>query len=152
MAGIETLGQLQYELMLFSRYHMRPHHNDDPLLERSAQVLLSRMEHVDPMTLKELSQALRLDASTIHRQTAVLLRQGYLEYAQPQPGEVARKVNPTPEGMAMLESTRVSLRQGIARVVGEWPEEKGELLATLLREFNEGVEGLEGTAWPRSRE
>ncbi|GAA4377600.1 MarR family winged helix-turn-helix transcriptional regulator [Paeniglutamicibacter cryotolerans] len=151
MAGFKTLAQLQYELMLFSRYHLRPHHNDEPLLERSAQVLLSRMEHVEPMTLKELSRALRLDASTIHRQTAALLRQGYLEYAQHQPGEVARRMAPTAEGLAMLDSTRGALREGIEKVVGRWPEEKGELFAALLREFNEGVEQLEGTSWPRTR-
>lgn len=140
---------MQYELMLFSRNFMKPHHADEVVLERSAYVLLCRLEHVAPMTLKEISIALGLDASTIHRQTAALLTQDYLQYAPNNAGEVARRVAPTSAGLAALGKARAVLESGLRDVVGDWPEGKKEQFVDLLRDFNRQVETLEGKAWPR---
>lgn len=147
-----SLGQLQYELMLVSRYQLRPFYTDEPMLERSAYVLLNRLELTTPMTLKELSQALRLDASTIHRQVGTLLRHGHVCYSTGSPGEVARRITPTAEGIAALIATRKSYETGLRRVVGEWPTEKQLRFMELLREFNQDVERLEDAPWPRSKD
>jgi DNA-binding MarR family transcriptional regulator len=143
-----VLGQLEYELMLLSRYHLRPHHSKDIVLDRSAVVLLSRLENVPPMTLKELAASLRLDASTVHRQVAALLRNDHVGYA-PGSGEVARRVTPTAAGLAALAETRTIFEEGIARVVADWPDDKQGQLHDLLRAFNQDIERLEGSAWPR---
>ncbi len=145
-----VLGQLEYELMLVSRYALRPHHRQEEVLDRSAVVLLSRLEHVPPMTLKELSCALRLDGSTVHRQSAALLRAGMLEYAPRDGGEVARRITPTAAGIAALAHTRTIYEQGLDDVVRGWPEERRTQLVGLLRAFNKDVERLEGGLWPRS--
>lgn len=146
----DSLNQMQYELMLFSRYHLRPHVTAEPTLERSAYVLLNRLELTAPMTLKELSQALHLDTSTIHRQLAALLRHEHVEYVAGAAGEVARRIAPTAAGLAALVSTRASYEDGLRRVVGDWPEEKQRQLLGLLRDFNQDVERIEGAPWPRS--
>lgn len=144
------LRQMQYEFMLFSRYQLRPSHTDEKTLDRSAYVLLNRLERVAPMTLKELSLALRLDISTIHRQIGMLLRHGHVRYAEGSPGEVARRITPTEEGLAALITTRTSYEAGLRRVVGDWPVEKQQTFMELLREFNEDVERFEDAPWPRS--
>lgn len=69
-------------------------------------LLLSRLELVEAMTLKELSQALTLDTSTVHRQVAALLRSEYVHYVPGLPGEVARRLAPTAAGLAALVDTR----------------------------------------------
>lgn len=145
----DSVQQLQYELMLLSRYQLRPHPRDSPMIERSAYLLLSRLELVDPMTLKELSHALRLDTSTVHRQLGALLRLGYVEYVQGAPGEVARRVAPTKDGLAALVQTRSTNEEGLRGVVGTWPEKKRQQLLVLLREFNQDVETIEDAPWPR---
>ncbi|WP_160318817.1 MarR family winged helix-turn-helix transcriptional regulator [Arthrobacter sp. ERGS1:01] len=144
-----VVGQLEYELMLLSRYHLRPHHSKEIVLDRSAVVMLSRLENVPPMTLKELSAALRLDASTVHRQVAALLRHEYVCYAPGDGGEVARRVTPTAAGRAALLDTRAIFEEGIGRVVADWPATQQGQLRDLLRAFNEDIERLEGNAWPR---
>ncbi len=146
----KVLGQLEYELMLMARYALRPHHRQGEVLDRSAMVLLSRLENVPPMTLKELACALRLDGSTVHRQSAALLRAALLDYAPRDGGEVARRVTPTEAGITALGNTRRIYEQGLEGVVRDWPDERRSQLVSMLQAFNEDVERLEGALWPRS--
>lgn len=143
------LHEMQYELMLFCRYHLRPHDKDIPALERSAYVLLNRLEHSEPMTLKELSQALRLDTSTIHRQVGALMRHEHVAYVAGAAGEVARRIAPTESGIQALLETRRSYEQGLRDVVGDWPQDKQRDFMGMLRDFNQNVERLEDAPWPR---
>ncbi len=143
------LQDMQYELMLFSRYHLRPNHKSNLAIERSAYVLLNRLEHAEPMTLKELAQALRLDTSTIHRQVGALIRHEHVAYVPGVAGEVARRIAPTEAGIEALLKARTSDEQGLCDVVGDWPQEKQRAFMSMLRDFNETVEGLEGAPWPR---
>ncbi|MGP5607592.1 MarR family winged helix-turn-helix transcriptional regulator [Arthrobacter rhombi] len=147
----DALQEMQYELMLFFRYQLRPHHKSSPALERSAYVLLNRLERSDPMTLKELSQALRLDASTIHRQVGALIRHEHVAYVPGVAGEVARRIAPTEAGIEALLETRRSYEQGLRDVVADWPQEKQRAFSGLLRDFNENVERIEEAPWPRGR-
>lgn len=144
-----VLDQLEYELMLFSRYYLRPHHTAEQMLDRSASVLLSRLENVPAMTLKELAAVLRLDPSTVHRQVAALLRAELLAYAPNDGGEVARRVTPTDAGRAALARSRDTNATGLDRVMAGWPASKRAQFLGLLQGFNQNVEQLEGSPWPR---
>lgn len=144
-----VLERMEYELMLFSRYYLRPQHGAEGMLDRSAFVLLSRLENVPAMTLKELAATLRLDVSTVHRQVAALLRTELLDYAPNDGGELARRVAPTQAGRAALGESRKVYAEGIDRVTSDWPESKREQFLDLLKDFNQGVEALEGSPWPR---
>ncbi|MCY0903367.1 MarR family winged helix-turn-helix transcriptional regulator [Arthrobacter sp. H14-L1] len=146
----ELLEQMQYELMLLSRYQLRPYYYEGPMLERSAYVLLNRLERVEPMTLKELSRALGLDTSTIHRQVGGLLRHGYVCYAASSPSQVARRITWTESGREALIAARTLYKEGLDRVVGDWSAEKQTRFMELLRAFNQDVERLEETPWPRA--
>lgn len=146
-----VLQRMEYELMLFSRYYLRPHHNAEKVLDRSAVILLSRLESAVPMTLKELAAALRLDGSTVHRQVAALLRSGLVGYAPNDGGQVARRIEPTSAGRDALRESRRIYARGIEQVIGDWPEEKREQFLGLLMDFNHEVERIEGSHWPRSR-
>ena len=145
----DALKRMQYELMLISRYQLRPSHKDEPTMDRSAYVLLSRLELATPMTIKELAHALRLDISTVHRQLGALLRTGHVAYVAGVAGEVARRIAPTPAGRAALIDTRASYEDGLNSVVADWPEERQRQFTALLREFNQGVETMEDAPWPR---
>lgn len=144
-----VVGALEYELMLLSRYHLRPNDHGAAVLERSAHILLSRLEHVAPMTIKELAAALRLDGSTVHRQVAALLRRELVSYAPNDGGELARRVTPTAAGLRQLDETRRIYNEGVERVVEPWPKAKRAEFLALLRDFNFEVERLEGGRWPR---
>ncbi len=144
-----VLELMEYELMLFSRYYLRPQHRAEGMLDRSAFVLLSRMENVLPMTLKELAVTLRLDGSTVHRQVGALLRPELLAYAPHDGGELARRVTPTAAGRAALRECRKVYAEGIGQVISDWSEAKSEQFLKLLKDFNQGVEALEGSPWPR---
>lgn len=144
-----VVSGLEYELMLLSRYHMRPHDHGGAILDRSALILLSRLEHVPPMTIKELATSLRLDGSTVHRQVAALLRSELVSYAPNDGGELARRISPTAAGRKRLDQTRRIYTEGVERVVEPWPQEKRVRFLDLLRDFNVDVERLEGGPWPR---
>ncbi|WP_104110814.1 MarR family winged helix-turn-helix transcriptional regulator [Arthrobacter sp. N199823] len=145
----DAVQQIQNELMLLSRYQFRPHPRSAGMLERSAFLLLSRLELVEAMTLKELSLALTLDTSTVHRQVGALLRSEYVHYVPGLPGEVARRLAPTAAGLAALGETRAINEEGLRSVVGDWPAQRREQFLSLLLRFNQDVEALENTPWPR---
>lgn len=71
---------LEYELTLFARHHLTTQQSrPGQYLERSAYLLLTRLEAAESMSLRELAQALGLNVSTINRQVAPLLKRGLIE-------------------------------------------------------------------------
>lgn len=118
-------------------------------LDRSAYLLLSRLEIGDPMTLKELADAFGLDISTVNRQTAALLRHGLAEKIPDPDGGAARRLRPTAAGLAALGRDRTRNIDGINALVGDWDERDRRDLVALLRRLNEGIERRQGLHWPR---
>ena len=107
---VETLAEeLELETMLLGRHLIplrRPHADDDRVLERSGYTLLSRIRAQGLMSISELSEALRLDVSTLNRQTAALTKSGYLERVPDPEGGIARKFRVTQPGIQQLEADR----------------------------------------------
>jgi DNA-binding MarR family transcriptional regulator len=144
-----VLADIEYELTLLSRHYARSQRWAGQTLDRSGYLLLSRLELEHPLSLKELATAFRLDLSTIHRQVAVLLRQGLVEYTLDPEGGPAREIQPTRSGFDRLREDREQNRRGLERVVGTWGDRDLTHLHELLVRFNRGIEELEGRAWPR---
>lgn len=146
----QTLNDLERELTLLARHYLsgwqaRPGQQ----LDRSAYVLLTRLESGDALSLKEIAKALGLDISTINRQVSALLKQGLIERFPDPDGGMARKLRPTELGLQRLSDDREHSRGGLAAVVDGWPEgELNEFLGLLTR-FNQSTESYEGNAWPR---
>ncbi|MFF4188958.1 MarR family winged helix-turn-helix transcriptional regulator [Streptomyces sp. NPDC001691] len=139
--------------MLLSRHQVLARRERDPeRLERSAYLLLSRIDTQGPMSIGELAEAFGLDTSTVNRQTAALLRCGLAERVADPDGGMARKLRITDEGGRRLAQDREANRSCLAQVVADWsPEEVRELEGILVR-LNRSAEALEGRYWPRSED
>lgn len=143
-----NLVDVEYELTLLSRYHALAQRSELHL-DRSAYLLLGRLELQQPMSLKELSCAFGLDISTINRQIGALRRQGLVERVEDPAGGLARKVRPTASGLAQLRADREHSTAGVGKVLRDWTPETRRALGDLLRHFNQSVEEIEGRTWPR---
>lgn len=144
--------EVEYEQMLLSRHsflHQRGGRRRDGALERSAYVLLSRLEVQGPMSIGELSEAFGLDASTVNRQTAAVLRAGHVERIPDPAGGMARKFRLTEAGARALREEREGIVSSLERVMGDWAEEDIAAFAAYLRRFNTGIERLGARPWPR---
>ncbi|WP_436735738.1 MarR family winged helix-turn-helix transcriptional regulator [Streptomyces sp. BBFR102] len=144
--------EVEYEQMLLSRHfslHQRGGRRRDGALERSAYILLSRLEVQGPMSIGELSDAFGLDASTVNRQTAAVLRTGMAERIPDPEGGMARKFRMTEAGARTLREEREGIVASLERVMADWPEEDVAAFADYLRRFNTGIERLDARPWPR---
>jgi DNA-binding MarR family transcriptional regulator len=122
-----------------------------PHLDRSAYTLLTRLVMEGPMSIGQLSEAFGLDASTLNRQTAAMMREGLVERIPDPEGGLARKFLVTESGRKQLDRERRGNVNGLKRVLAEWPEADVEQLASLLHRFNLDIEEREGRHWPRPR-
>ncbi|MFJ7041987.1 MarR family winged helix-turn-helix transcriptional regulator [Streptomyces sp. NPDC101112] len=118
-------------------------------LDRSAYVLLSRLEAQGPMSIPDFVDAFGFAPSTFTRQTSALLREGLVERTLDPDGGVARKFRITDEGLARLAEQREVFVDGISGVIADWPAERRERFIADLRQFNTDVERVSGRAWPR---
>lgn len=141
---------VEFETMLLGRYTINPRYRrDGTRLDRSAYLLLSRLAIEGPMSIGQLSEAFGLDASTLNRQTAALLRAGSVERIPDPDGGMARKFRITPAGEQDLDSERDANVAGLGRVLVDWPDEDIARFADYLQRFNTDIERLDGRPWPR---
>jgi len=145
---VDVLEDIERELMLAARHHvMGKRHGDG--MERSAYLLLTRLEVQGPMSIGQLAEAFRLDTSTVNRQVAALLRAEHAERIADPDGGLARKLRITDQGARALADERATHCVGLGRVLADWDEDERRLLVDVLTRFNRSVEGVEGRAWPR---
>ncbi|MEU5217219.1 MarR family transcriptional regulator [Streptomyces sp. NPDC020807] len=143
---------VEFETMLLSRHaHLYAPRSraGGGQLDRSAYVLLSRISMHGPMSIGQLSEAFGLDASTLNRQTAAMLRTGVVERIPDPDGGIARKFRITEEGARRLAADRDANIEGLDRVMEHWPAEDVARFAAFLERFNQDIERLEGRPWPR---
>ncbi|WP_406290847.1 MarR family winged helix-turn-helix transcriptional regulator [Embleya sp. NBC_00896] len=134
--------------MLIARHHVMGKRRGDGM-ERSAYLLLTRLEVEGPMSIGQLAEAFRLDTSTVNRQVAALLRAGDAERIADPEGGLARKLRITEDGVGRLASEREMHCEGLERVLASWDESERRELFDVLTRFNRSVEGVEGREWPR---
>ncbi len=118
-------------------------------LDRSAYTLLSRIRVQGPMSIGQLSEAFGLDASTLNRQTAAMLRAGLVERIPDPDGGIARKFRITSAGEAGLDAERAENISGLERVMAGWSPDEVAVLAAYLKRLNSDIENLDGRPWPR---
>ncbi|MEU8542580.1 MarR family transcriptional regulator [Streptomyces sp. NPDC048717] len=143
---------IEFETMLLARHshlHTPRARAAGWQLDRSAYVLLSRISMDGPMSISQLSEAFGLDASTLNRQTAAMLRAGLVERIPDPEGGIARKFRITEEGTQRLEADRTYNVEGLERVLADWTPEEVAGLAAVLERFNRDIERLDGRPWPR---
>ncbi|MEV1025119.1 MarR family transcriptional regulator [Streptomyces sp. NPDC050264] len=144
--------QIERELLILTRHQEMASPRRLPgneALERSAYVLLSRIEAQGPMSVADLVDAFGLAASTFNRQTAALLRDGLVERTLDPNGGVARKFRITQKGTDALAADRGKVVDGLAEVVTDWTPERLDRFIEDLQQFNKDIERLTGRPWPR---
>jgi DNA-binding MarR family transcriptional regulator len=148
MRGREhLLTGIARELTLVSRHQVSS--ATKGVLERSAYLMLNRIDATGPMTARELAEALQLEISTVTRQVAAMLRDDVVERIPDPSGGLARKLRITPTGASRLAADRERYSAGLGKVVSDWPDSECADLYRLLRTLNERIEELQGTPWPR---
>lgn len=142
--------RLVFELNLISRHSLATtRRRPGFLLDRSAFLILTRLELSEPLSLRELSEAFQLDISTINRQVGAMLKQELVERVPDPDGGVARKVRATATGRAALTADQEHRAAGIGAVVADWDAHDVSELSRLMRKFNRSVERIEENPWPR---
>lgn len=152
MEPTDVTQQMELELMLLSRHTIAGMPGSKPAdgrLDRSAYVILSRLETEGPMSVPQLQSAFGLDTSTLSRQTTAMLRVGIVERIPDPDGGIARKFRMTPHGADRLAADRVEIHKSVAQVVRGWEPAELAAFTAALRRFNEGIEQLGGRPWPR---
>lgn len=148
----KPVGRVEFETMLLGRhshlYNPRTRATGGRL-DRSAYVLLSRIQMDGPMSIGQLSEAFGLDASTLNRQTAAMLRAGLVERIPDPDGGLARKFRISAEGEHQLDADRADYTGGLEKVFSDWAPEDVATFADFLQRFNGDIERLEGHPWPR---
>ncbi|MFD7449697.1 MarR family winged helix-turn-helix transcriptional regulator [Kitasatospora sp. NPDC059827] len=144
--------QVALEFLVFARHRDLGQVGNRPegsQLERSAYILLSRVEAQGPMSIGQLSDAFGLDVSTLNRQTAGLTGAGLLERIPDPDGGMARKFRLTDEGRRRLDEERGAHVRALDLVMSDWSDADIAGFADYLRRFNTGIERLDGRPWPR---
>ncbi|GAB2932982.1 MarR family winged helix-turn-helix transcriptional regulator [Streptomyces mayteni] len=146
------IEDIERELMLLRRHAtmgtFRKFYSGDRL-ERSAYIVLSRIESEGPMTIGQLADAFCLDASTLNRQTAAMLRTRLLERIPDPEGGVARKLRITAEGARRLRVDREAMVDCLGTTLEGWTREELAAFAAALVRYNTTVERAEDRPWPR---
>ena len=109
-------------------------------VEWSAQLVMSCVVNEGPLRASVLSEIVESDPSTVSRQVAQLVKDGYLERrADPDDGRASLLV-PTERGLA-LHSEHLRVRNShFARMLGEWGESDLQQFSALLRRFTADYE------------
>lgn len=146
--GFDAVVREQMLLTRFALQGIAPR-GREAAMDRSAVILLSRLEAQGPMTVAEIADAFDLDVSTIHRQTTAAMRAGLLERIPDPGGGVARKLRPTEEGSVALAAELADRKTSFRRILADWTDEEVDAFAAALRRYNEAVESGRGKSWPR---
>ena len=131
------LGELANELLRFSK---RRHGSvEGTELESSAFKLLWLLSDGEPRTLREISDELDLDLSTINRQVNAAVRAGLLErFAVP--GSPSRPVRPTAEGRRLYDHDSAVHADLLRSVLAEMGADQARDLIRGLGAFNDAYE------------
>ena len=148
----DPIAALEYETLVFGR-----HLTDLPgrsrraagVLDQSAYTLLTILDVRGPQSIAELGAVVGLDASTLNRQTAALVRDGYAERITDPDGGIARKFAATPLGTQSVREERDASRAALADTLNAWPEQEVAALNGLLSQLNIAIEERTGRHWPR---
>lgn len=151
MSG-DAIAAIEYESLVFSRHLAElpgRARRAGGVLDQSAYTLLSILEVGGPASIGDLVTITGLDASTLNRQTAALLRAGYADRIPDPDGGVARKFRITEHGERVLGEERRASRRVLTESIADWDDVDRERFAALLTRLNRAVEARSGRSWPR---
>lgn len=148
----DPISAIEFEILAFARHitaAVGRTRRDELVLEGSAYTLMSLLEAGGPASIGTLADMTGLDASTLNRQTAALMRDGHVERVADPAGGIARVFKLTFAGQLALEYEQTHSRTGLTRTLSEWTEDERVELARVLRRFNVTTEQTYPKPWPR---
>ncbi|MBP1325799.1 DNA-binding MarR family transcriptional regulator [Leucobacter exalbidus] len=148
----DPISAIEFETLAFTRHitaAVGRARRDELVLEGSAYTLMTLLEAGGPASISTLSDITGLDASTLNRQTAALLRDGHVERIADPDGGIARIFRLTFAGNIALEYEQSHSRAALARTLAGWTPDEHAELARVLRRFNETTEQNYPKPWPR---
>lgn len=149
----DPIDAIEYEAMVLARHLTElpgRSRRTGGMLDQSAYVLLNILRAGGPASIGELSGITGLDASTLNRQTAALLRDGYVERISDPAGGIARRFRPTEHGDAALDDERSASRTALASIISDWSPSDRAAFASSLEQFNRAIETRTRRVWPRA--
>ncbi|MCI1747269.1 MAG: MarR family winged helix-turn-helix transcriptional regulator [Acidipropionibacterium sp.] len=151
MSDADPIAVIEYESLVFGRHlpDFAGPRRRGGVLDQSAYTLLSILDAAGAQSIGDLSATTGLDASTLHRQTAALVRHGYAERIADRDGGIARRFQMTALGSQMLSEERRLTREALGRLLADWDEADRVAFGTLLGRMNRAVESRFGRHWPR---
>lgn len=109
-------------------------------IDRAGYWLLVRVSERAPVRLSELAESVRLDLSTVSRQTRDLVASGLLvKVPDPLDGR-ASLLSLSDRGHAVLEEVSESRRQVLAEAIAGWTDAERNALASGLLRLGAGLE------------
>ena len=150
----DPLSDIEYEVMVIGRHLTSMpgrKRRTGGLLDQSAYALLSIIRALGPQSITDFGTHTGLDASTLNRQAAALVRDGLAERIPDPDGGLARKFRATPAGDKALDDERVASRAAVERLTGDWSDDDRRTFAELLTRFNTSIEGRLGRDFPRPK-
>ncbi|MGO3326170.1 MarR family winged helix-turn-helix transcriptional regulator [Gordonia sp. (in: high G+C Gram-positive bacteria)] len=119
----------------------RNHVDDGAILETSAFAILWLFGDSRPRTLRELSDELCLEQSTVNRQVNTAIKQGYIERFEV-PGQVSRLHRPTDAGRAAFEHDGLRRARRLEAVFADLAPGTPEGLLRELKAYNDAFDRL----------
>jgi DNA-binding MarR family transcriptional regulator len=108
--------------------------------ELSALLLLFPLLHLGPLRVTDLAEVKQVDASTVSRQAAQLVKAGLARReADPVDGRASR-LAVTSAGVAACGRLREARHALLSQVLDEWPVDRLAAFAELFQQFNTSVE------------
>ena len=137
-AAASTLDEKTVEsLSLFVRWARRELHDKtvaDTAIEidRSAAAILGMLYRHEPVRMSDLAEHLGLDRSTVSRQVAAVVRQGYVRREGDSSDARAAMLSLTPQGQAVRRKLAVSFQKICGDLVSDWKKEERQEFSRML--------------------
>lgn len=117
----------------------RNHVDSGAILDASAFSILWLLDDDRPRTLREVTDELCLEQSTVNRQVNAAIKHGYVERFEV-PGQVSRLHRPTDEGRAALRHDGLRRARRLEAVFDDLAPGTPEGLLRELKAYNDAVD------------
>ncbi len=135
----DALPRLERELAFLVRWLEAVQRRRDYAMERAHYLMLLLLMEDGPQSVSRIAERLRLDASTVTRQVAVMVRRGLVHKERNPEDRRGGTVCATALGRTEARQMRDQRTARIEALFAAWPEDKRQLMGELLGDLNESL-------------
>jgi DNA-binding MarR family transcriptional regulator len=140
VSAADAADALNEQVMRFMQLLKSPHVGDGAVVDRSALLLLWPLVHEGPMRISDLAVAKGLDASTVSRQVAQLVKAGLVRRDPDPDDRRASRLVVTDGGFGACRQYAEARRRAISAALQHWDPDRVREFTTLFSEFNQAIE------------